>query len=322
MRARFSAGMPIPVSEIRTMTSPSSDPAVTSTRPPEGVYFTAFSTRFENIEVSWVSSPRTVYRSVLPERFQERVMFFWRAAGRRRESTSIKTPLTSTGVGFGIPSSLSRRARSKRSVINCASLSVSFFSCSAKKRACSGSSSRISTRLSARSLRLVAGVFSSWETFATKSRRILLTRLSSTRLTEPAAPEPASPLRSSIPLLTRPCPLHLRRYPFALSRGFRPGPESVAQAAHRVHVLVVALLRQGRPHAPYVHVYRARRAHPRVPPHLLGQLLPALELPGARRQGRQQLELLEPQPQRLPPHQGGEVLRVQAEVLDLDDLAP
>jgi hypothetical protein len=64
-----------------------------------------------------------------------------------------------------------------------ASLSVSCLSCAAKRRAWTGSSSRVSSRLSASSFRLVAGVFSSWETFATKSRRILLTLWSSSRLT-------------------------------------------------------------------------------------------------------------------------------------------
>ena len=61
--------------------------------------------------------------------------------------------------------------------------SVSFFSWAAKRRAWAGSSSRVSSRLSASSFRLVAGVFSSWETFATKSRRILLTLWSSSGLT-------------------------------------------------------------------------------------------------------------------------------------------
>ena len=64
-----------------------------------------------------------------------------------------------------------------------ASLSVSCLSCAANRRACTGSSSRVSSRLSASSFRLVAGVFSSWETFATKSRRILLTLWSSSGLT-------------------------------------------------------------------------------------------------------------------------------------------
>jgi hypothetical protein len=64
-----------------------------------------------------------------------------------------------------------------------ASLSVSCLSCAANRRAWIGSSSRVSSRLSASSFRLVAGVFSSWETFATKSRRILLSLWSSLGLT-------------------------------------------------------------------------------------------------------------------------------------------
>jgi hypothetical protein len=72
-----------------------------------------------------------------------------------------------------------------------ASLSVSCLSWAAKRRAWTGSSSRVCSRLSASSFRLVAGVFSSWETFATKSRRILLTRCSSSGLTGRA------PFRSS-----------------------------------------------------------------------------------------------------------------------------
>src|ERR671916_2461305 len=263
MRARDFSGMPMPVSETRTTTSPSSDSAVTSTRPPTAVYFTAFSTRLENIEVSCVSSPRTVYVAALPERFQEREMFLRRAVGRWRARTTIRMLLRSTGWGFWIPSSLSRRVRSRRSVISLASLSVSFRSCSAKKRAPSGSSSRTSTRLSASSFRLVAGVFNSWETFATKSRRILLTRLSSTTLTDPAPPEPASstesiskePLflcRSSISLLAR---LH-RRPIFDGANVLALGPwlKAVAETPGGVYVLVVAVLERG-PDASDVDVY-------------------------------------------------------------------
>src|SRR5918992_1356245 len=305
MRSRYFSGMPMPVSETRTTTSLSSDSAVTSTRPPTGVYFTAFSTRLENMEVSCVSSPRTPYVVALPERFQEREMFFWRAAGRRRASTTISMLLTSTGRGFWTPSSLSRRARSKRSVISFASLSVSLLSCSAKKRAPSGSSSRVSTRLSASSLRLVAGVFSSWETFATKSRRILLTRFSSTTLTEPDLsgspsmepfpPEPFSPRRPGISLLARlhRLPLHDGR-DLAVAAPLEPRLEAVAQAPGGVDILVVALRERG-PDAPDVHVYGARGAHARVPPHLFGELLPALELAGLRGQGHQELELFEPE---------------------------
>src|SRR5215210_5364279 len=329
MRVRYFSGIPMPVSETRTTTSLSSEFAVTSTRPPSGVYFTAFSTRFENMEVSCVSSPRTVYVAALPERFQERVMFLRRAVGRWRASTTIKMLLTSTVAGFWTPSSLSRRVRSKRSVISLASLSVSFLSCSAKKRAPSGSSSRTSTRLSARSLRLVAGVFSSWETFATKSRRILLTRFSSATLTEPAPlesepPEPASTEStskesfssrcSSIPLLAR---LHrLVGQPLALEARF----EAVAETSGRVDILVVAAGQRG-PDTTDVHVYGARGAYARVPPHLFGQLLPALQLPRPRGQRHQKLKLLEPQVQRLAVYAGGEVLRIQPQVAGLEDLA-
>src|SRR5918995_299861 len=329
MRARDLSGIPMPVSETRTTTSLSSDSAVTSTRPPTGVYFTAFSTRLENMEVSCVSSPRTVYVAALPERFQEREMFLRRAVGRWRASTTIRMLLRSTGWGFWIPSSLSRRVRSKRSVISLASLSVSSRSCSAKKRAPSGSSSRTSTRLSASNFRLVAGVFSSWETFATKSRRILLTRFSSTTLTAPAPPEPASstksiskesfsPCRSSISLLAR---LHRRPIfgrPGALAFGTRL--EAVAETPGGVHVLVGAVRQRG-PDAPDVDVDRARRAHARVPPHLLGQLLAALELPRPRGERHQQLELLEPQAQGLALHAGGEVLRVEPQVARFEDPA-
>src|ERR671921_1103662 len=307
MRGRPSSGMPMPVSETRTTTSSSSELPVTSTRPPSRVYFTAFSTRLENMEVSCVSSPLTVYVAALPERFQEREMFFWRAVGRRRASTTIRMLLTSTGRGFWTPSSLSRRARSSRSVISLASLSVSLLSCSAKKRAPSGSSSRVSTRLSASSLRLVAGVFSSWETFATKSRRILLTRFSSTTLTDPAPPEPASsaesisnepfsPCCSSISLLAR---LHRRPIfdrPGALALGTRL--EAVAETPGGVHVLVVAVRERG-PDAPDVDVDGARGTHARVPPHLLGKLLAALQLARLRGERHQKLELLEPQVQGL-----------------------
>src|ERR671913_2121260 len=303
MRGRPSSEMPMPVSETRTTTSSSSELPVTSTRPPSRVYFTAFSTRLENMEVSCVSSPLTVYVAALPERFQEREMFFWRAVGRRRASTTIRMLLTSTGRGFWTPSSLSRRARSSRSVISLASLSVSLLSCSAKKRAPSGSSSRVSTRLSASSLRLVAGVFSSWETFATKSRRILLTRFSSTTLTEldlsglpsmeALPPEPFSPRRPGIALLAR-----LRYLPLydgrdlVVSDSLEPRLEAVAQASDRPNIVVVARRQRG-PDAPDVHVYGARRAHASMPPHLFGELLPALELAGLRGQGHQELELFE-----------------------------
>src|SRR5918995_3342865 len=287
--------MPMPVSETRTTTSSSSELPVTSTRPPRGVYFTAFSTRLENMEVSCVSPPLTVYITALPERFQEREMFFWRAVGRRRASTTIRVLLMSTGWGFWTPSSLSRLARSRRSVISLASLSVSLLSCSAKKRAPSGSSSRISTRLSASSLRLVAGVFSSWETFATKSRRILLTRFSSTTLmepdlpgspsVEPFPPEPFSPCRSDISLLARLhyLPLYNGRN-LVLSDSLEPRLEAVAQAPGGVDILVVARRQRG-PDAPDVHVYSARGANPRVAPHLLGQVLPTLKFTGSGGKG-------------------------------------
>src|SRR5918998_4905132 len=264
MRARYFSGMPMPVSETRTATSFSSELPVTSTRPSGKVYFTAFSTRLENMEVRCVSSPVTVYVGALPERFQEREMFFWRAAGRRRASTTISMLLASTGRGFCTPSSLSRRARSKRSVISFASLSVSLLSCSAKKRAPSGSSSRVSTRLSASSLRLVAGVFSSCETFATKSRRILLTRFSSTTLmepdlpgslsVEPFPPEPFSLCRSGISLLARLhyLPLYGGR-DLAVAGPLEPRLEAVAQAPGGVDILVVARRQRG-PDAPDVHV--------------------------------------------------------------------
>src|SRR3712207_7708663 len=52
---------------------------------------------------------------------------------------------------------------------------TTLFRSAAKRRAWTGSSSSVSSRLSASSFRLVAGVLSSWETLATKSRRILLT---------------------------------------------------------------------------------------------------------------------------------------------------
>src|SRR5919112_3645610 len=329
MRARDFSGIPMPVSEMRTTTSLSSESAVTSTRPPTGVYFTAFSTRLENIEVSCVSSPRTVYVAALPERFQERVMFLRRAVGRCRASTTIRMLLRSTGWGFWIPSSLSRRVRSNRSVISLASLSVSSRSCSAKKRAPSGSSSRTSTRLSASSFKLVAGVFNSWETFATKSRRILLTRFSSTTLTDPAPPEPASSAESiskepfslfcsSISLLAR---LHCRPIidrPSVLALGTRL--EAVAETPGGVHVLVVAVRERG-PDAPDVDVDGARGTHARVPPHLLGKLLAALQLARLRGERHQELELLEPQVQGLALHADGEVFRVEPQVACLEDPA-
>src|ERR687894_1596918 len=211
-------------------------------------------------------------------------MFFWRAVGRRRASTTIRMLLMSTCRGFWTPSSLSRRARSSRSVISLASLSVSLLSCSAKKRAPSGSSSRVSTRLSASSLRLVAGVFSSWETFATKSRRILLTRFSSTTLmepdlpgsrsVEPFPPEPFSTCRSGISLLARVhyLPLYDGRN-LVLSDSLEPRLKAVAQAPDRPNIVVVARRQRG-PDAPDVHVYGARRAYARMPPHLFGELLP------------------------------------------------
>src|ERR687894_405532 len=109
----------------------------------------------------------------------------------------------------------------------------------------------MSTRLSARSLRLVAGVFSSWETFATKSRRILLTRCSSTTLMEPDPPgspsmevfppEPFSARRPGIPLLAR---LYCRRLGggrvLAVVGPLGLRLEAVAQAPGRVHVFVIA----------------------------------------------------------------------------------
>ena len=49
-----------PSSETTTTISFSSELALTSTRPPGGVYFTAFSTRLENMEVSCVSLPYIV----------------------------------------------------------------------------------------------------------------------------------------------------------------------------------------------------------------------------------------------------------------------
>src|SRR5918911_1919153 len=160
-------------------------------------------------------------------------------------------------------SSLSRRARSRRSVMRWAKRSVSFLSWAAKRRAWMGSSSRVSSRLSASSFRLVAGVFSSWETFATKSRRILLTLWSSSGLTGGASFR----LSSDTSLLP------------AVGKGAWGVPrfrlEAVAEAAGGVDVLIGRLLLQGGPDPAYVHVYRARGTDPRVPPDLLGQLLAA-----------------------------------------------
>src|ERR687893_1904932 len=250
-------------------------------------------------------------------------MFFLRATRRMRASTVIRTLRTSTGTGFSTPSWLSSRVRSRRSVIRCESLSVSFLSCAAKSRAWTGSSSMVSSRLSARSLRLVAGVFSSWETFATKSRRILLTRFSSTTLmepdlpgspsVEPFPPEPFSTCRSGISLLALARLHYLPLYDgrnLVLSDSLEPRLEAVAQAPDRPNIVVVARRQRG-PDAPDVHVYGARRAYARMPPHLFGELLPALELAGLRGQGHQELELFEPQGKRLTLHAGGEVLRVE-----------
>src|SRR5918998_2242263 len=101
----------------------------------------------------------------------------------------------------------------------------------------------MSTRLSVRSLRLVAGVFSSWETFATKSRRILLTRCSSTTLTGSDSPRPGSVRRSSICLLAG-----LYRLPLldgghlTVAGVLEVRLEAVAQAPGGVDVLVVTAL--------------------------------------------------------------------------------
>src|ERR671916_3202631 len=109
MRVRDFSGIPMPVSKTRTTTSPSSDSAVTSARPPTGVYFTAFSTRLENIEVSCVSSPRTVYVAALPERFQERVMFLRRGGGRGGGGTNHRRLPAFPRGGVFFPPFLSRR---------------------------------------------------------------------------------------------------------------------------------------------------------------------------------------------------------------------
>src|SRR5919112_2021097 len=205
---------------------------------------------------------------------------------------------------------LSMRVRSRRSVMRWARRSVSFLSCAAKRRAWSGSSSSVSSRLSASSFRLVAGVLSSWETLATKSRRILLTLCSSSGLTCGA-----SLCLSSVT---------------ALLRAFRQRSggvlwlrlETVAEAPRRVDVLVGGFLLQGGPYPAYVHVNGTGGADAGVPPDLLGEILATPELAGGRGEGGEELELLEAQLERLSTRTNREVLGVELQVSGLDYLAP
>src|ERR687894_793235 len=139
---------------------------------------------------------------------------------------------------------------------------------------------------------------------------------------EPFPPELFSPRPPDIPLLAwlHRLPLHDGR-DLAIAGPLGSRLEAVAQAPGGVDVLVVARRQRG-PDAPDVHVYGARGAYARMPPHLFGELLPALELAGLRGQGHQELELFEPQGKRLTLHAGGEVLRVEPEVAGLQNPAP
>src|SRR5215204_3456816 len=122
--------------------------------------------------------------------------------------------------------------------------SVSFLSCAAKRRAWTGSSSRVSSRLSASSFRLVAGVLSSWETLATKSRRILLTRWSS------------SGLGLRMPFCLSSVTYLLPEFGQRFGRTSWLRFEAVAEAPCGVDVLVGGLLLQCGPDPAYVHVDR------------------------------------------------------------------
>ena len=122
-------------------------------------------------ETSWRRSPSTATGGSGSSRTM--VMPRWSAVARTRSTASAMTRLTSTGSRGGA-SSDSMRLRSSRSSMIRLTRKASVWMRLASRWATSTSGSE--TRVSASRPRAPIGVFSSWLTLATKSRRISSSR--------------------------------------------------------------------------------------------------------------------------------------------------
>ena len=109
-------------------------------------------------------------------------MFFFRATRLMRASTVISTLRTSTGTGFSTPSCLQARQveEVRYQVREPLGLHLEL---RGEEAGLDGVFIYGLLQALREEPELVAGVLSSWETFATKSRRILLTRRISSGLT-------------------------------------------------------------------------------------------------------------------------------------------
>src|SRR6266566_2670020 len=94
MRSTSAGSIPMPVSVTATSARPSATRSASSTRPPRGVYFTAFSTSFITARRSAIASPITV-------------------AGARSLTTQVTPRSSATRAGHGVHRA-ERRARDDR----------------------------------------------------------------------------------------------------------------------------------------------------------------------------------------------------------------
>ena len=194
--------MPLSVTVISA--KPDRDRAATAMRDSPVLYATALASRFVTAVASWLSTPRTTRPGWPPTAMSSCLA---RAAVRVRSTASASTWSTSTGTSSGSGSPPCSRERSISSRTRRPRRSASWAMRAAKRCTASGSSAAPSMA-SASSDSAPTGVFSSWPTLATKSRRTASVRRvsvtsSSTRATGPGG--------WTVPLSSRtPCTLIIR----------------------------------------------------------------------------------------------------------------
>ena len=219
--------MPIPWSITAISTTSASPRAVMVTRgaglpsSASGEYATAFSARLATAVISWLSLPYTVSPRIPTKPTSSPLTV---AGVRVRSITSATIRSTETGAGSGSGSPPCSRVRSSSSLTSRPSRVDSCRIRSANRRAAarswrksvwrssssveSAATSVASSSASASNCRAPTGVFSSWLTLATKSRRTRATRCAS--VTSAAStvtyPSPSATARMCTPSGSRPPP--------------------------------------------------------------------------------------------------------------------
>ena len=188
MRAMSRWGIPSPVSVTRSSTRVGSPVTVTSTEPPGCVYRTALSTRLRTSSARSRPDPCT---DGTPSACNTRATPVSRASSCNRWISSAATASSRIRSSRSLP--VSSRERSSRSDTMRDSRRASRSSCSVKRRAAGGSSIAPARSVSAAARIDETGVFSSWEAFATKSRRTRSRRRASVTSRTTTRTEPSSP---------------------------------------------------------------------------------------------------------------------------------